>query len=116
MRALSDREALGRIIGQRLETSMAELARDWRWSSSKVKRRLANWSSAGYIEVKPGLSGRTVIAVPEPVGDVPAVATVPEPVASTPARRQGQAIVAPPEPEPVAAITPKPIAVPEPEA
>ena len=115
MRALSDKEALGRIIGQRLETSMAELARDWRWSASKVKRRLANWSSAGHIEVKPGLSGRTVITVPEAVvasvpagGDVATVATLPKPVASAPARRQGRAVVTSVVPEPVTAITREP--------
>jgi len=118
MRALSDKEALGRIIGTRLETTMAELARDWRWSASKVRRRLANWSSAGHIEVKPGLSGRTVITVPEPVASSPAgggvatVATVPEPVASAPAGRR-RAVVTSVVAEPVAAIAPEPAVFPE---
>jgi hypothetical protein len=96
-RALSDKEARARISGKRLETSEPELARDWRWSDSKVRRGLARWSSAGHIEVKPGLGGRIVITVPEPTpvrasNDVGTVATVPEPVAGTPARHQGQAV------------------------
>jgi hypothetical protein len=88
MRALSDKEALAKIIGKRLETSTAALARDWRWSASKVRRRLDRWSSAGLIEVKPGLGGRTVItAWADPVASAPAgsavptVVTVPEPPA-----------------------------------
>src|SRR5262245_26797951 len=120
MRALSDKEALGRIVGQRLETTMAELARDWRWSASKVKRRLANWSSAGHIEVKPGLSGRTVIKVPEQVvasapagGDVATIATLPEPVASAPARRT---VVTSVVPESAAAIIREPDDAPEADA
>jgi hypothetical protein len=121
MPALSDKEALARIIGKRLETSMAELARDWRWSVAKVRHRLAKWSSAGHIEVKPGLGGRTVIAAPEPValqpasGPVASVVTVP--VAPAPAgRRHGQAIATPPAPEPVAEKTTEPAVVPEAEA
>src|SRR5260370_36932614 len=74
IRALSDKEALAWLVGKaRTETSTAALARDWRWSASKVRRRLANWSSAGRIEVKPRLGGRTVITVPEAVAaSVPA--------------------------------------------
>jgi hypothetical protein len=110
MPALSDKEALARIVGKRLETSMAELARDWRWSAAKVRHRLAKWSSAGHIEVKPGLGGRTVIAVPEPVASLAAsdplasVVTVPESIAPAPAgRRADQAVAAPLAPEAVAA-------------
>jgi hypothetical protein len=103
MRALSDKEALARIIGKRLETSMAELAREWRWSASKVRRRLANWSSAGHIEVKPGLSGRTVIAVPEPVPHPSAGSNVPtgtaaETVPSAPTGGSAPTVVTVPEP------------------
>jgi hypothetical protein len=123
MPALSDKEALARIIGKRLETSMAELARDWRWSAAKVRHRLAKWSSAGHIEVKPGLGGRTVIAVPEPVASLPAsdplasVVTASEPIASAPAgRRAGPAIAAPLAPEAVAAKATEPGAFPETEA
>jgi hypothetical protein len=103
MRALSDKEALARISGKRFETSVADLARDWRWSDSKVRRRLAHWSSAGHIEVKPGLSGRTVIAVPEPVpappagGDVPTVMAA-EPVASSPTGGRVPTVVTLPDP------------------
>src|SRR5260370_42430619 len=90
IRALSDKEALAWLVGKaRTETSTAALAPDWRWSASKVRRRLANWSSAGRIEVKPGLGGRTVITVPEPLAaslppgaDAPTDLTVPQPVAS----------------------------------
>src|SRR5262249_31382328 len=72
MRALSEEEALARVIGKRVETSMAKLADEWRWSTSKVRRRLANWSSAGHIDVKPGLGGRTVITpVLEAVASAP---------------------------------------------
>jgi hypothetical protein len=45
----------------RRELSTAELAEEWRWSPSKVRRRLDRWSSAGRIDVKPGLGGRYVI-------------------------------------------------------
>src|SRR5258708_5791340 len=115
MRALSDKEALAWLVGKaRTETSTAALARDWRWSASKVRRRLANWSSAGRIEVKPGLGGRTVITVPEPVAaSVPAVGqartgvTVQGPVAAARLRRQGQAIATPLVLEPVAATAPE---------
>ena len=63
IRALSDQEALAWIAGKaKLETNAAALARDWDWSPSKVRRRLASWSSAGLIKVKPGRRrGRTVI-------------------------------------------------------
>src|SRR5215471_4267719 len=91
IRALSDEEALAWIVGKgKVETSAAALARDWLWSPSKVRRRLASWSSAGLIKVKPGLGGRTVIT------------TVTEPVAPSPAGRRGRA-VARSVPEPVAA-------------
>jgi hypothetical protein len=91
MRALADEEALARLVGKaRIETSPAALARDWLWSTSEVRRRLANGSSAGLIKVKPGLGGRTVItSVPEPVpsspagGHTPTVITAP-PLALTP--------------------------------
>ena len=53
--------------------STAELAHEWRWSSSKVRRRLDRWSSAGRIDVKPGLGGRYVIT---PVLDAIASTTV----------------------------------------
>jgi hypothetical protein len=121
MPALSDKEALARIIGKRLETSMAELARDWRWSAAKVRHRLAKWSSAGHIEVKPGLGGRTVIAAPEPVASPPAsgpvASAVTAPVASAPVnRRHGEAIATPPAPEPIAEKATEPAVVPEAEA
>jgi hypothetical protein len=121
MPALSDKEALARIIGKRLETSMAELARDWRWSAAKVRQRLAKWSSAGHIEVKPGLGGRTVITVPEPLAALPtsglvaSVVTVPEAVASASADH-GQVIATPLVAEPVAARATEPVAAPEAEA
>jgi hypothetical protein len=84
MRTLSEKEALAWLIGRgRIETSMTKLASDWRWGSSKVKRHLERWSSAGYIDVKPGLSGRTIItAMPgtadeAPAGPVPPVSAAP---------------------------------------
>jgi hypothetical protein len=88
MRALSDREALAWLVQrERTETSTAALARDWRWSTSKVKSRLDRWAAAGEIELKAGLGGRTVIAAlsrsddAAPVGSVPTVVTVVPPVA-----------------------------------
>jgi hypothetical protein len=127
MPALSDKEALTRIIGKRLETRVADLARDWRWSASKVRHRLAKWSSAGHIEVKPGLGGRTVITVPERVASPPAgngaatVVTVPEvvasalaePVGSAPAARQGQAVAPSLVPQPIDANAPQLALAPE---
>src|SRR6266566_3775498 len=62
LRAHSDKEALAWLVGMnRREMSTAELADQWRWSPSKVRRRLDRWSSAGIINVKPGLGGRNVI-------------------------------------------------------
>jgi hypothetical protein len=92
MRALSEEEALARVIGKRVETSMAKLADEWRWSTSKVRRRLANWSSAGHIDVKPGLGGRTVIT------------PVLEAVASTPVDDPAPTIVTPAE-----SVNPSPV-------
>jgi hypothetical protein len=85
MRTLSEEEALARVIGKRIETSVAKLAAEWRWSTSKVRRRLANWSSAGHIGLKPGLGGRTVIT------------PVLEAVASTPVDDRAPTAVAPAE-------------------
>jgi hypothetical protein len=93
IRALSDGEALAWIAGKgRTETSAAALVRDWDWSPSKVRRRLASWSSAGFIKVKPGRHrGQTVIT------------PVTESVAASPAGRRGRGgITSAPGPEPVA--------------
>jgi hypothetical protein len=94
MRTLSEKEALAWLIGRgRIETSMTKLASDWRWGSSKVKRHLERWSSAGYIDVKPGLSGRTIItAMPGTADEAPA-GPVP-PVSAAPAAGTVPAIVA----------------------
>jgi hypothetical protein len=83
IRALSDGEALAWIAGKgRTETSAAALARDWDWSPSKVRRRLASWSSAGMIKVKPGRHrGQTVIT------------PVTEPAAASRAGRRGRGVV-----------------------
>ena len=97
IRALSDAEALAWITGKaRMETSTAALARDWLWSPSKVKRRLASWSSAGMIKVKPGLGGRTVIT------------SVAEPAAVLSVGHSGRALVTSAVPEPVAVPAPQP--------
>jgi hypothetical protein len=62
LRARTDDEAFAWLVGMnRRELSTAELADEWRWSPSKVRRRLDRWSSAGRIDVKPGLGGRYVI-------------------------------------------------------
>jgi len=99
MRALSEEEALARVIGKRVETSMAKLADEWRWSTSKVRRRLANWSSAGHIDVKPGLGGRTVITpvleavASAPVDDrAPTIVTPAESVNSSPVGGRGRTV------------------------
>jgi hypothetical protein len=102
--------------------STAELADEWRWSASKVRRRLDRWSSAGLITVKPGLGGRNLITplleavasapadgrtstvvVAEPVnspvgGRVRTVAKKPERVAASPAGGSVPTDVAMPEP------------------
>jgi hypothetical protein len=79
MRTLSEKEALAWLVGRgRIETSMTKLGSDWRWGTSKVKRHLERWASTGHIEVKPGLSGRTIItATPETAGEAPAVPASP---------------------------------------
>jgi hypothetical protein len=74
LRARSDDEAFAWLVGMnRRELSTAELADEWRWSPSRVRRRLDRWSSAGRIDVKPGLGGRYVIT---PVLEVIASTTV----------------------------------------
>jgi hypothetical protein len=99
IRALSDKEALAWITGKaRVETTTAGLARDWGWSTSKVRRRLASWSSTGRIKVNSGLNGRTVIT------------SVAEPAAAPPAGRRGRAVVTSVLPAPVAALAPEPVA------
>jgi len=97
LRTLSDDEALTWIAGKgRMETSAAALARDWGWSPDKVRRRLANWSSAGRIKVKPGRSrGWNVIT------------SVAEPAAGFPASRRGRAVVKS-APKPIAATAADP--------
>jgi hypothetical protein len=106
IRALSDKEALAWIVGKaRMEASATALARDWLWSPSKVRRRLASWSSAGLIKVKPGLGGRNIItSVAAPVAASPAgrrgqtaVTSVTEPVAAA-GRRGRTAVTSVPEP------------------
>jgi len=87
IRALSDDEALAWIAGKgKTETSAAALARDWGWNDSKVRRRLASWSSAGVIKVKPGRRRGQSVITPVPASD-----------AAAPAGRLGQA-TSPPEP------------------
>jgi hypothetical protein len=85
MRTLSDDEALVWLLGRgEIETSAAALARDWRWTSRKVKSCLERWSAAGHIVRRPGGSGRTVIAAkpgPDTAAPGPADAT---PAGSTP--------------------------------
>jgi hypothetical protein len=62
LRARTDDEAFAWLVGMnRREMSTAELADEWRWSPSKVRRHLDRWSSAGRIDVKPGLGGRYLI-------------------------------------------------------
>jgi len=92
LRARSDDEALAwLVVMNRRELSTAELAEEWRWSPSKVRRRLDRWSSAGRIDLKPGLGGRYVITpvleavASTPADDrVPTVVTVAEPVNYSP--------------------------------
>src|SRR5262249_10802937 len=62
----------------------------WGWNDSKVRRRLASWSSAGVIKVKPGRRRGQSVITPVPASD-----------AAAPAGRPGQAVVTSP-PEPVA--------------
>lgn len=73
MRTLSDDEALAWLLGRgQIETSAAALARDWRWTSRKVKSCLDRWSAAGHIVRRPGDGGLTVIAArPGPVAAAP---------------------------------------------
>jgi hypothetical protein len=62
MRTLSENEALAWLLGRgQIETSAAALARDWRWTSKKVKSCLDRWSAAGHIVRRPGDGGRTLI-------------------------------------------------------
>jgi hypothetical protein len=125
LRARTDDEAFAWLIGMnRREMSTAELADEWRWSPSRVRRRLDRWSSAGRIDVKPGLGGRyvitpvlegiastsvddrapTVVTVAEPAnsslvgGRVRTVAKKAERVAASPAGGGGPTAVAVPEP------------------
>jgi hypothetical protein len=84
IRALSDNEALAWIVGHgQMETTGTALARDWDWTRSKVRRRLASWSTAGLIIVKPARGGRTVISpVPKPMADHPATTVADHPTST----------------------------------
>lgn len=123
IRALSDEEALAWIGGKgKLETSAAALARDWDWNPSKVRRRLATWSSAGLIKVKPGRQrGQSVIApVSEPAAPpaarrkravaVPPPEPVASPAAETVTAAVGNVTIAPPS----VVVAPPPVAAPSP--
>jgi hypothetical protein len=119
MRALSDKEALVWLVGRgRIETSTAALARDWRWSTSKVKSRLDRWSAADEIDVKPGLGGRTVIVALSRAGDsapadaVPTIVSVVTPVAPVPSPAAPETAIAAEEPAaPVSGREPAAVAV-----
>jgi hypothetical protein len=127
MRALADKEALAWLVGRgRIETSTAALARDWRWSTSKVKSRLDRWSAAGEIEVKPGLGGRTVITAPQQLPDTALAESIPTVVSgvapAAPAQTSDEVSAAPTAQEPAAVgpasgdgapvVNPSPVAVP----
>ena len=98
LRALSDGEAVAWIAGKgQMETSVAALARDWDWTPSKVRRRLATWSSAGLIAVKPGRRrGQTVIRSVAAPAAAPPADTVTESVAATLIDQPAGTVVAPP--------------------
>ncbi len=93
IRALADEDALAWIVGQgQLETTGTALARDWGWTRSKVRRRLAGWSAAGRITIKAGRRGRTVITPVAPTvaadsveAAVPAAAAAPVAAVAGPA-------------------------------
>jgi hypothetical protein len=65
LRPLDDDEALAWLSSQpggRIETSVSELARQFGWSATKLRRRLATWVEAGDITRPAGRRGRVVIA------------------------------------------------------
>ena len=102
IRALSDDEALAWIAAKGpAETSAAALARDWDWSPSKVRRRLASWSSAGRISVTSGGRGRSVIAAVAKTAAAP-TAEIVAPISTEP--------VAPPVSDAPAVTAPAPSA------
>jgi len=91
IRALSDDAALAWIVDKgKMETSTAALARDWDWSTRKVRSRLARWSSDGGIKVEPGRRRGHIVITPKAEPNAaslagrlgrPAVTSVPKPVA-----------------------------------
>jgi hypothetical protein len=66
LHAFGEAEALAWLRSQpagKIETSIAELARCWRWSRPRVTARLDQWSAAGTITRSKARSGRSVITM-----------------------------------------------------
>jgi hypothetical protein len=87
LHAFTDAEALAWLRSQpggKVETTVAELARTWRWNRTRVSGRLAHWASAGHITRAKAKNGRSVITsvsaiVSAAVGDAAAEKLLPEP-------------------------------------
>ena len=65
LRPFDDAEALAflsRHPDGRIETSVSDLARQFRWPPTKLRRRLATWVNAGHITRQASGRGRIVIA------------------------------------------------------
>jgi hypothetical protein len=65
LHAFSEAEALAWLRSQpggKVETTIAELARLWRWSRPRVSARLTRWVAAGTITRNKAPNGRSVIA------------------------------------------------------
>jgi hypothetical protein len=63
-RTIAEEEALTWLLGQptgRIETTVADLARQWGWNRTKVLRRLKQWSTQGHIVRTLSSGGRSVI-------------------------------------------------------
>jgi hypothetical protein len=62
---LDDAQALAWLseeLGDRIETSVSDLARQFGWPRTRLRRRLATWVKAGHITRRPTRKGKFVIA------------------------------------------------------
>jgi hypothetical protein len=62
---LDDAEALAWLsddFGGRIETSVSDLARQFGWPRTKLRRRLASWVEAGHVTRRPTRKGKFIIA------------------------------------------------------
>jgi hypothetical protein len=93
LHAFTEAEALAWLRSQpggKIETSIAELTRLWRWSRARVTARLKQWADAGTITRSKARSGRSLITALGAEATAAAAGSV-EPAQAIPAARRRNA-------------------------